>query len=104
MITTDLKSVSKLPLHTRIETAVGLAFDVMNGKKNNVQIKGDLTPIDLGEFKVFSARLADSASSARAVVESYFQTYPELQRGKLGLRMVSSRKGSVDIYLMAEIK
>ena len=49
MITTDLSPVQTLPLHTREETIIGLAFDVLNGRRDSLRVdqflnlkKGDL--------------------------------------------------------------
>lgn len=104
MITTNLQSVSTLPLHTRTETAVGLAFDVLNGVRNSLQVDGQLNISSTGSStKILSTALAQSAKEARAIVEKYFES-KFLQEGIYAIRVESYGGGSVDIQLVRPLK
>lgn len=107
MITTDLQAVSRLPLHTRMETAVGLGFDVFNGRRGDLEIRPDMSLKDI-EFqnlrtsdKIFKARICTTAKEVREAVELMFGS-SVFQRGYSKLRIVNgSAEGRIIVMNVA---
>ena len=71
MISTDLQSVTTLPVHTRKETIVGRGFDVLNGREKSIKIGTDLKAFD-GTLVFLTQEIVTSAKSLRRYVELYF--------------------------------
>lgn len=107
MITTDLQAVSRLPLHTRMETAVGLGFDVLNGRRGDLEIEPDMSlkEIDLWDVigdgnRVFKAISCETAQEVREAVELLFSS-SVFQRGYSKLRIVNGVKGRISVMNVA---
>lgn len=98
MITTDLSPVQTLPLHTRKETAVGLAFDVLNGRRESLEIDQFLTIKNLKEDsnRIFKVICCDTARDVREAVESLFDS-GVFQRGYSKLRVVKNPLGGLSV-------
>ena len=73
MITTDLQPVSTLPTHTRIETITGLAFDVLNGRRDALKIDQFLRLKDGDVFSGDAVRsyVAHSYDVRRTIQEAF---------------------------------
>lgn len=102
MITTDLQAVSTLPLHTRMETAVGLGFDILNGRRGDLEIDQSLSVKDLKEdnSRIFKAINCDTARDVRDAVEMLFGS-SVFQRGYSKLRMVKNPLGGISVMNVA---
>lgn len=103
MITTDLQAVSRLPLHTRMETAVGLGFDVLNGRRGDLEIEPDMSLKDIKLFdvmgdghRVFKAISCETAKEVREAVELLFGS-SVFQRGYSKLRIVKGVRGRISV-------
>jgi hypothetical protein len=98
MITTDLQAVSTLPLHTRKETAVGLAFDVLNGRRDSLELDQFLDIKNLKEDsnRIFKAISCDTAKDVREAVELMFGS-SVFQRSYSKLRMVKNPLGGMSV-------
>ena len=102
MITTDLQAVSTLPLHTRMETAVGLGFDVLNGRRNSLELDQSLDIKNLKEDsnRIFKAIICDTAKDVREAIELMFGS-SVFQRGYSKLRMVKNPLGGMSVMNVA---
>lgn len=98
MITTDLSPVQALPLHTRKETAVGLAFDVLNGRRDSVEFDQQLTikSIESDGKKILKVICCDTARDVRDAVESLFDS-KVFQKGYSKLRVVKNPLGGLSV-------
>ena len=98
MITTDLSPVNSLPLHTRKEVAVGLGFDVLNGRRDSLEIDQFLTieSADDDSSRIFKVICCDTAKDVRSAVESLFDS-SVFQRGYSRLRIQKSALGGVNV-------
>lgn len=107
MISTNLQSVSTLPLHTRTETAVGLGFDVLNGRRGDLEIRPDMSLKDIKLFdvmgdgqRVFKAISCETAKEVREAVELLFGS-SVFQRGYSKLRIVNGVRGRISVMNVA---
>jgi len=106
MITTDLQAVSRLPLHTRMETAVGIGFDVFNGLRGDLEIEPDMSLKDIAGpehdgKRIFKARICTTAKEVREAVELMFGS-SVFQRGYSKLRIVNgSAEGRIIVMNVA---
>jgi hypothetical protein len=85
-----------------METAVGLGFDVLNGRRGDLEIRPDMSLKDIdiddwshgchGTNRIFKARICDTAKEVREAVELMFGS-SVFQRGYSKLRIVN---GSAD--------
>jgi hypothetical protein len=103
MITTDLSPVNSLPLHTRKEVAVGLGFDVLNGRRDSLEIDQFLTIKSVEDnssriFKEYPLKVicCDTAKDVRSAVELLFDS-SVFQRGYSKLRIQKSALGGVNV-------
>ena len=94
MITTDLSPVQSLPLHTRKEIAVGLGVDVLNKRRDSLEVDESLrtksiTPDDvvLDEGRILKAICCDTARDVRDAVELLFDS-SVFQRGYSKIRVL----------------
>ena len=98
MITTDLSPVNSLPLHTRKEVAVGLGFDVLNGRRDSLEIDQFLTikSVEDNPTAIFKVICFDTAKDVRSAVELLFDS-SVFQRGYSRLRIQKSALGGVNV-------
>ena len=103
MITTDLSPVQSLPLHTRKEVAVGLGFDVLNKRRESLEVDESLrirsiTPDDvvLDEGRILKAICCDTARDVRDAVELLFDS-SVFQRGYSKIRVLRNPFGGLTI-------
>jgi len=82
-----------------METAVGLGFDVLNGRRGDLEIRPDMSFNNIGfsdvnsnSNKIFTARICTTAKEVREAVELLFGS-SVFQRGYSKLRIVN---GSAD--------
>lgn len=102
MITTDLSPVKRLPLHTRKETAVGLAFDVLNGRRDSLELDQSLTIDNVKEDsnRIFRVICCDTARDVRDAVEMLFGS-SLFQKGYFKLRIVKNAFGGISVMNVA---
>ena len=97
MITTDLSPVQSLPLHTRKEVAVGLGFDVLNGRRDSLEIDQFLTTSRLRPSRrIFKVICCDTAKDVRSAVELMFNS-GVFQRGYSRIRIQKGALGGVNV-------
>ena len=104
MITTDLSPVKTLPLHTRKEVAVGLGFDVLNGRAECIKFDESLRTksITIGDalmiknFRVLKAICCDTARDVRDAVELLFDS-SVFQRGYSEIQVLKNNLGGVTV-------
>ena len=105
MITTDLSPVQTLPLHTRKEVAVGLGFDVLNGRRDSLEIDQFLTiksvarlgsKVEPDSRRIFKVICCDTAKDVRSAVELLFDS-SVFRRGYSKLRIQKSALGGVNV-------
>jgi len=103
MITTDLSPVQSLPLHTRKEVAVGLGFDVLNKRRDSLEVDESLrtksvTPDDvvLDEGRILKAICCDTARDVRDAVELLFDS-SVFQRGYSKIRVLRNPFGGLTV-------
>ena len=101
MITTDLSPLQSLPLHTRKEVAVGLGFDVLNKRRDSLEVDESLrtksiTPDDvvLDEGRILKAIHCDTAKDVRDAVELLFDS-SVFQRGYSKIRVLRNPFGEL---------
>ena len=101
MITTDLSPVQSLPLHTRKEVAVGLGFDVLNGRRDSLEIDQFLTikSVEPDSSRIFKVICCDTAKDVRSAVELLFDS-GVFQRGLTKLRIQKSALGGVNVQTL----
>ena len=108
MITTDLSPVQSLPLHTRKEVAVGLGFDVLNGRRDSLEIDQFLTiksvarlgsKVEPDSSKILKVICCDTAKDVRSAVELLFDS-EVFQRGYSKLRIQKSALGGVNVQAL----
>lgn len=111
MITTDLSPVQSLPLHTRKEVAVGLGFDVLNKRRESLEVDESLrirsiTPDDvdldgvivvLDKGRILKAICCDTARDVRDAVELMFDS-SVFQKGHSKIRVLRNPFGGLTIY------
>lgn len=75
----SLVNVRELPMHTKMEVAVGHGFDVLNGKTQSVMIDSDAQPLDEAERSFYTivadtmATTKNDADEIRNVIENDFR-------------------------------
>ena len=75
----SLVNVRELPMHTKMEVAVGHGFDVLNGKTQSVMIDSDAQPLDEAERSFYTivadtmATISLDANEIRNVIENDFR-------------------------------
>ena len=75
----DLVNVRELPMHTKMEVAVGHGFDVLNGKVQSVMIDSDAQPLDEAERSFYTivadtiATIKNDAEEIRKTIENDFR-------------------------------
>ena len=91
MITTDLSPVQSLPLHTRKEVAVGLGFDVLNGRRDSLEIDHflNIKSVEDNNDGILKARICNTANEVREAVELMFDS-SVFQRGRSKITIVNS--------------
>ena len=101
MITTDLSPVQSLPLHTRKEVAVGLGFDVLNGRRDSLEIDQFLTikSVEENSKEILRVICCDTAKDVRSAVELLFDS-GVFQRGLTKLRIQKSALGGVNVQTL----
>lgn len=94
-----------------METAVGLGFDVLNGRRGDLQIEPDMSlkDIDIDDWsmgchdgkRIFKARICETAKEVREAVELLFGS-SVFQRGYSMLRIVNgSAEGRIIVMNVA---
>lgn len=74
----SLVDVRELPMHTKMEVAVGHAFDVLNGKVNSVLFDSDAQPLDEAERSFYlispdTMVVVEGAEEIRNIIEEDFK-------------------------------
>jgi hypothetical protein len=85
-----------------METAVGLGFDVLNGRRNSLELDQFLDIKDLKDDnnRVFKAVCCDTAKDVREAIELMFGS-SVFQRGYSKLRMVKNPLGGMSVMNVA---
>ena len=74
----SLVNVRELPMHTKMEVAVGHAFDVLNGKVNSVMFDSDAQVLDEAERSFYlispdTMIVVEGAEEIRNIIEEDFK-------------------------------
>jgi len=74
----SLVDVRELPMHTKMEVAVGHAFDVLNGKVNSVMFDSDAQLLDEAERSFYlispdTMIVMEGAEEIRNIIEEDFK-------------------------------
>ena len=75
----SLVNVRELPMHTKMEVAVGHSFDVLNGKVRSVMIDSDAQPLDEAERSFYTivpdtiVAINRDAAEVRKTIENDFR-------------------------------
>lgn len=96
----SLVNVRELPMHTKMEVAVGQAFDVLNGKVKSVMFDKDAQPLDEAERSFYiiapdtMLSIGTGANDIREVIENDFKF---IQSRDLRLLVTKLGSGTIGI-------